>query len=81
MSSTINLDNLEPNPAPNGTTGNAAQKFMLSKDPGRAMQEMMDTINDLKTVYLEENEALMESDLRTFLKLQERKVNAAEKYA
>lgn len=81
MSSTINLDNLEQNPAPMGAaTGNAAQKFMLSKDPGRAMQEMMDTINDLKSVYLEENAALMDSDLRTFLKLQERKVNAAEKY-
>lgn len=77
MSGAMNFDNLEPTVAIEKQT---LQKQILSRDPMKAMQEMMESINDLKTVYLEENEALMESDLRTFLKLQERKMNAAEKY-
>ncbi len=52
----------------------------FSKDPNKAMQEMMDTINDLRDVYVKENAALDVADTKTFLELQESKLEAARDY-
>lgn len=58
----------------------AARAFVLSRDPHKAMQEMMATIDALRTVYIEENEALTKADTRAFLGLQSRKIEVAGKY-
>jgi organic radical activating enzyme len=52
----------------------------LSRDPDKAMQQMMETIDSLREVYLEENAALEVADTQTFLRLQDRKIAAARKY-
>lgn len=58
----------------------AAQEFVLSENPAKAMQEMMDTINDLRDVYTEETNALQAVDTMKFLQLQDRKIAAARDY-
>jgi hypothetical protein len=58
----------------------AVRNFVLSRDPQKAMQEMMATIDALRAVYVEENEALANADTRTFVGLQDRKIAAANKY-
>lgn len=57
-----------------------AEKFILSQDPNQAMQEMMQALDDLRTVYNEENDALVSADTRRFMDLQERKIEAAQRY-
>jgi len=54
--------------------------FILSRDPNTAMQEMMHTIDALRSIYLEENEALEQSDTHRFISLQDRKLAAARNY-
>ena len=54
--------------------------FTLSRDPDKAMQEMMSTIDALRNIYMEENDALGASDTRRFLDLQDRKITAARQY-
>lgn len=54
--------------------------IILSADPNKAMQEMMDIIDTLKSVYEEENSALVSADTKRFMDLQERKINAAQRY-
>jgi len=62
-------------------TGQArARSFVLSGDPNKAMQQMMDTIDQLRDVYVEENVALENADTNKFLSLQDRKISAARKY-
>ena len=56
------------------------EKYALSADPHKAMQEMMATIDSLRTLYMEENAALDKCDTRTFLTLQERKIESARRY-
>ncbi|MCC7305723.1 MAG: hypothetical protein IT558_05630 [Alphaproteobacteria bacterium] len=56
------------------------QTHFLSKDPDRAMQEMMDTIDTLKNVYIRETDVLIANDTKAFLALQEEKYNAAMHY-
>lgn len=64
----------------NGTITADMEKFALSGDPKKAIQEMMATIDALRSLYLEENEALEKSDTRSFMMLQERKIETARKY-
>jgi len=56
------------------------EKYALSAEPHKAMQEMMATIDSLRTLYMEENAALDKCDTRTFLTLQERKIESARRY-
>ncbi len=58
----------------------SASAFILSKDPKKAMQEMLETIENLQNVYQAENEALDASDTATFLSLQDKKLEMAQKY-
>jgi hypothetical protein len=64
----------------NGTIQADIEKFALSTDPKKAMQEMMATIDALRGIYMEENAALEKSDTRTFMGLQERKIETARQY-
>lgn len=57
-----------------------AKAFILSGDPNKAMQQMMDTIDSLREVYREENDALSHSDTKRFLSLQDRKIEIARNY-
>lgn len=54
--------------------------FILSQDPNKAMIEMMQALDALRTVYTDENTALTSSDTRRFMDLQERKLEAAQRY-
>ena len=56
------------------------RSFLLSGDPNKAMQQMMETIDRLRDVYVEENEALQGADTKRFLGLQDRKIAAARNY-
>lgn len=58
----------------------AAQPFILSRSPDKAMQEMMEAIDALKVIYVEENEALTSADTNRFLSLQDKKLSAARNY-
>jgi hypothetical protein len=58
----------------------AAREFVLSRDPHKAMQEMMHAIDALRTVYIEENAALDKCDAAAFMNLQDRKIESARKY-
>ncbi|MBU0800696.1 MAG: flagellar protein FlgN [Alphaproteobacteria bacterium] len=61
-------------------SGVTAREFVLSRDPRKAMEEMMATIDALRTVYVEETDALEKCDTQTFLALQDRKIASANKY-
>jgi len=52
----------------------------LPKDPNRAMQEMMSTIDNLRGALVEETNALKEADTKTFLSLQDQKLSVAREY-
>lgn len=52
----------------------------LSKDPNKAMQEMMSTIDSLRNALVEETSALKDADTQTFLSLQDKKLNVARDY-
>lgn len=54
--------------------------FVLSRDPNRAMQQMMESIDCLRKIYIEENTALAAADTKTFLGLQDKKIAAARHY-
>ena len=58
----------------------AAEELVLSRNPDRAMQEMMQVIDNLRAVYVEENEALLKADTSRFLALQDKKLRAARDY-
>ena len=57
-----------------------AGETTLSRNPARAMMEMMDTINALRALYKEENAVLEAADTRTFLAMQERKMAIVRAY-
>ncbi len=54
--------------------------LVLSSNPNKAMQQMMETIDSLRDVYTEENSALLGSDTKKFLSLQSKKIAAARDY-
>ncbi len=62
-----------------GTQGRP-KTLVLSGDPNKAMQQMMETIDRLREVYVEENEVLEASDTKGFLRLQDKKIAAARNY-
>jgi hypothetical protein len=72
MTSEITIENSAEQRAP--------REFLLSKDPNKAMQDMMDTIDALRQVFVKENEALANADTKRFLALQDEKVAAAKRY-
>lgn len=57
-----------------------SHKGLLSADPHKAMQEMMDTIDHMRGVYEQETEALENLDAKTFLDLQADKLEATRAY-
>lgn len=59
---------------------NPVGPFILSRNPEKAIQEMMETISNLQKVYIKETEALEKSDTDSFLNLQEEKLTAAHYY-
>lgn len=54
--------------------------FSLPKDPAKAMQEMMDSIDEMRTVYESETKALDIADVSAFLDIQEQKIEATRRY-
>lgn len=52
----------------------------LSLYPAKAMQEMMSTIDALRNIYIRETEALDGADTKTFLSMQDEKLEAARNY-
>lgn len=54
--------------------------ILLDKDPNKAIQQMMEALDALRSVYDEENTALQSADTRRFMDLQERKISAAQRY-
>lgn len=52
----------------------------LSSNPKKAMQEMMDTIDELRAIYQQETQALMQSDSSVFMSIQDAKLSAARNY-
>ena len=62
------------------TLDNVTKGFILAQDPNQAMQEMMQALDALRNVYNDENFALGSSDTRRFMELQERKLDAAQRY-
>ncbi len=59
---------------------NLNSMFTLSEDPHQAIHDMMKTIDDLREIYAEENEALRKADSKRFVSLQKRKIDAAFQY-
>lgn len=57
-----------------------SQPANLSPNPAKAMQEMMNTIDALRTIYVRETEALDGADTKTFLSMQDEKLEAARNY-
>lgn len=55
-------------------------EFTLAADPARAMQEMMDTMDELRAIYIEENAVLDKADADGFMALQDRKIALARRY-
>jgi hypothetical protein len=74
MSKTLETGKLEKNETAN------VPMFVLSRNPDKAMQEMMDTLTALRDVYEQENEALLVADTKRFLSLLDKKVQVARDY-
>lgn len=62
------------------TTPAPIPAYTLPKDPNKAMQEMMTTIDALRHSLVEETNALKEADTQTFMSLQDSKLAVARKY-
>ena len=58
----------------------AAPQHRLPVNPKRAVQEMMNIISDLQSIYELETEALETSNVKTFMALQNDKIETAAKY-
>jgi hypothetical protein len=58
----------------------ATQETLLSHDPAKAMQEMMQAIDALRNIYVEETIALKAADTKAFFGVQDRKIEAAQNY-
>lgn len=52
----------------------------LHRDPSRAMQQMMNRIDELRSVYEDETDALERMDTRSFMALQDNKIHHAMAY-
>jgi hypothetical protein len=58
----------------------ARSKYTLPRNPNNAIQEMMSTIDLLRSALIEETEALNDADTKTFMTLQDKKINIARDY-
>ncbi|GJL84362.1 MAG: hypothetical protein DHS20C02_01370 [Micavibrio sp.] len=58
----------------------AQETLVLSQHPSKAMQQMMDTIDVLRHIYIRETDALSNADTKTFLSMQDEKMKAARNY-
>ncbi|MBI2235336.1 MAG: flagellar protein FlgN [Micavibrio aeruginosavorus] len=58
----------------------ATRTPVLSADPHKALQDMMQTIDTMRSVYEEETQALRVADLKAFFALQNKKIAAATDY-
>lgn len=56
------------------------EAFILSRDPHKAMREMMATIDELRGIYESENDALSRGDTKRFIALQDSKLIVARQY-
>lgn len=56
------------------------QHYILPKNTNRAMQDMMGTIDRLRASIIEETAALKDADTKTFLSLQNNKIDVAHDY-
>ena len=66
-----------------GTTSQSrplSERALLSQSPEKAIQEMMETIDALRGVYIEETTALEAADTPAFLSVQDKKLNTAMRY-
>lgn len=61
-------------------TNSQNNSYLLSSNPERALNEIIRTIGELHEVYQEENQALGNADTKTFLSLQNRKIEMAQMY-
>lgn len=57
-----------------------AQVFLLPKDPNKAIEKMLETIDRLSFYVDQETSALAESDTAGFMALQDHKITAARAY-
>jgi hypothetical protein len=57
-----------------------AKRRRLARDPNKAMQEMMTTIDSLRHSLLAETAALKDADTKQFMALQDRKLDVARDY-
>ena len=55
-------------------------RFKLPRDPNKAMQEMMFTIDNLRASLIQETAALKDADTQTFMTLQDKKLDVARDY-
>lgn len=71
------------NPAQEETTTQEKQEKrtpILSKNPDKAMQQMMETIDQMRSQMLAETEALKETNTKEFMRLQDDKITVSRKY-
>ncbi len=59
---------------------NKKARLKLSRDPNKAMQEMMLTIDRLRTALIEETNVLKDADTLGFMALQDKKLDIARDY-
>lgn len=64
----------------NEDTKEKKTRLRLSRDPNKAMQEMMFTIDRLRTSLLQETSALKDADTQSFLAMQDNKLDIARDY-
>ncbi len=66
---------------PTGVESNKEKpRLKLSRDPNKAMQEMMFTIDRLRTTLIEETNALKDADTQSFMLMQDQKLDVARDY-
>ncbi|MCI5060243.1 MAG: flagellar protein FlgN [Alphaproteobacteria bacterium] len=75
------MQNQTHTPSTESTTAPPAPKALrLSRDPNKAINEMMVTIDALRNSLVEETNALNEADTQTFMSLQDNKLHIAGDY-
>jgi len=62
------------------TVNTGASDLLLSRNPTRALQEMLTIITNLHNIYVEETAALNTSDPTKFMALQDKKIQIVRQY-
>lgn len=68
------------NKATTEVSRNEVTRFKLSRDPNKAMQEMMFTIDRLRATLIEETRLLKDADTKSFMAMQDVKLDVARDY-